>query len=182
MVVLLLVPMRKAFKIEKYITMHHLESLAKFMIFTALIVGFAYSIELFIAWYSGNQFERAIFIYRMMGDYAWAFWLLITTNVAVPMLLWSKRIRTSIPWLVGICISVEIGMWLERFIIIVTSLAHDYLPYAWGIYKPTLVDSFIVIGSFAWFFFLFMVFSKTLPVVSMWEVKEQIEPPMKEQS
>ena len=182
MVVLLLVPMRKAFRIEKYITMHHLESLAKFMIFTALIVGFAYSIELFIAWYSGNQFERAIFVYRMTGDYAWAFWLLITTNVAVPMLLWSKKIRTSIPWLVGICISVEIGMWLERFIIIVTSLAHDYLPYAWGIYKPTLVDSFIVIGSFAWFFFLFMVFSKTLPVVSMWEVKEQIDPPMKEQS
>jgi len=171
--------MRRTFRIEKYITEHHLESLAKFIIFTALIVGFAYAVEFFIAWYSHHKYEKAIFLYRMVGDYAWAFWLLISTNVLVPMLLWFKKIRTSIPILVGICVSVEIGMWLERFVIIVTSLAHDYLPSAWGLYKPTPTDSMIVIGSFAWFFLLFMLFVKVLPAVSMWEVKEQIDPPMK---
>ncbi|MEW6512305.1 MAG: NrfD/PsrC family molybdoenzyme membrane anchor subunit [Bacteroidota bacterium] len=179
MVVLLLIPLRKAFRIEQYITMHHLESLAKFIIFTALVVGFAYVVELFIAWYSGEQFEQAVFLYRMTGDYAWAFWLLLTTNVVMPMLLWSRSIRTSIPWLVAICVSVEIGMWLERFVIIVTSLAHDFLPSAWGLYKPTVIDSTIVIGSFAWFFFLFLIFVKVLPAVSMWEVKEQLEAPVK---
>jgi molybdopterin-containing oxidoreductase family membrane subunit len=177
MVVLLLIPMRKSFRIERYITMHHLESLARFIIFTALVVGFAYAVEFFVAWYSGARFEKAIFLYRMMGDYAWAFWLLLTTNVAAPMLFWFKRVRTSIPWLVGICICVEVGMWLERFVIIVTSLAHDFLPSAWGLYAPTPVDTMIVIGSFAWFFFLFMIFVKVLPAVSMWEVKEQLPPP-----
>ncbi len=180
MVVLLLIPLRSTFGLQQYITMHHLESLAKFIIFTALIVGFAYSVELFIAWYSNNPYERAIFLYRMTGDYAWAFWLLITTNVLAPMLLWFRRIRTSIPWLVALCVSVEIGMWLERFVIIVTSLAHDYLPSSWGLYKPTLTDSTIVIGSFAWFFFLFMIFVKVLPAVSSWEIKEQIAIPPKE--
>jgi len=179
MVLLLLIPMRKAFNLQKYITHHHLESLAKFIIFTALIVGCAYAIELFIAWYSHQKFEKALFLYRLVGDYAWAFWLIITTNVLAPMLFWIKKIRTSIPWLVAICISVEIGMWLERFVIIVTSLAHDYLPSSWGLYKPTPTDSMIVIGSFAWFFLLFALFVKVLPSVSMWEVKEQLEPPMR---
>ena len=180
MVVLLLIPLRRSFGIEKYITMHHLESLTKFIVFTALVVGFAYMVEFFAAWYGNEKYEKAIFLYRMVGEYAWAFWLLITTNVFVPLLLWSKRIRTSIPCLVVICISVEIGMWLERFVIIVTSLAHDYLPSAWGLYHPTLTDSMIVIGSFAWFFFLFMIFVKVLPAVSMWEVKEQLPPSLKE--
>jgi Ni/Fe-hydrogenase subunit HybB-like protein len=179
MVVLLLIPIRKAFHLERYITMHHLESLAKFIIFTALVVGSAYVIELFIAWYSGNPFEQSIFLYRALGDYSWAFWLLMTTNILVPMLLWWRKVRTSIPALVAICLSVEIGMWLERFVIIVTSLAHDFLPSAWGLYRPSLTETIIVVGSFAWFFLLFMVFVKVLPAVSMWEVKEQIDPPMK---
>lgn len=179
MVVLLLIPIRKSFRLERYITMHHFESLAKFIIFTALVVGSAYVIEIFIAWYSHNPFEQSIFLYRAFGDYSFAFWLLMTTNIAVPMLLWWRKVRTSIPALVVICISIEIGMWLERFVIIVTSLAHDYLPSAWGLYQPTLTDSVIVIGSFAWFFMLFMIFVKVLPAVSMWEVKEQLEPPMK---
>ncbi len=179
MVVLLLIPIRKSFRLERYITMHHFESLAKFIIFTALVVGSAYIIEVFIAWYSHNPFEQSIFLYRAFGDYSFAFWLLMTTNIAVPMLLWWRKVRTSIPALVVICISIEIGMWLERFVIIVTSLAHDYLPSAWGLYQPTLTDTIIVIGSFAWFFMLFMIFVKVLPAVSMWEVKEQLEPPMK---
>jgi len=179
MVVLLLIPIRKSFRLERYITMHHFESLAKFIIFTALVVGSAYVIEIFIAWYSHNPFEQSIFLYRAFGDYSFAFWLLMTTNIAIPMLLWWRKVRTSIPALVVICISIEIGMWLERFVIIVTSLAHDYLPSAWGLYQPTLTDSVIVIGSFAWFFMLFMIFVKVLPAVSMWEVKEQLEPPMK---
>ena len=179
MVILLLIPIRKAFHLERYITMHHFESLAKFIVFTALVVGSAYIIELFIAWYSGNPFEQSIFLYRAFGDYAFAFWLLMTSNILVPMLLWWKKVRTSIPALIAICISIEIGMWLERFVIIVTSLAHDFLPSAWGLYRPTPTDTMIVIGSFAWFFLLFMIFVKVLPAVSMWEVKEQIDPPMK---
>jgi Ni/Fe-hydrogenase subunit HybB-like protein len=179
MVVLLLIPIRKAFRLERYITMHHFESLAKFIIFTALVVGSAYVIELFIAWYSNNPFEQSIFLYRALGDYSFAFWLLMTTNILVPMLLWWRKVRTSIPALVVICISIEIGMWLERFVIIVTSLAHDFLPSAWGLYHPTPTDTMIVIGSFAWFFMLFMIFVKVLPAVSMWEVKEQEDPPMK---
>ncbi len=179
MVVLLLIPIRKAFHLERYITMHHFESLAKFIIFTALVVGSAYVIELFIAWYSNNPFEQSIFLYRALGDYAFAFWLLMTTNIFIPMLLWWRKIRTSVPALVAICISIEIGMWLERFVIIVTSLAHDFLPSAWGLYRPTPTDTVIVIGSFAWFFMLFMIFVKVLPAVSMWEVKEQLDPPMK---
>jgi molybdopterin-containing oxidoreductase family membrane subunit len=103
----------------------------------------------------------------------------MTTNILVPMLLWWRKVRTSIPALVAICISVEIGMWLERFVIIVTSLAHDFLPSAWGLYRPSVTETIIVVGSFAWFFLLFMVFVKVLPAVSMWEVKEQIQPPMK---
>ncbi len=181
MVLLMLVPMRKVFGLQKYITVHHLESLAKFMIFTALVVGLAYAIELFIAWYGDNPYERAIFLYRAVGDYSWAFWLLLTTNIAAPMLLWAKKIRTSVPWLVVISLSVEVGMWLERFVIIVTSLAHDYLPSAWRLYQPSVTEALIVAGSFAWFFLLFLIFMKTLPAVSMWEVKEQAAPPGREE-
>jgi len=182
MVVLLLIPLRRSFGLESYITMHHLESLAKFIIFTAMIVGSAYGIELFMAWYGGNRFEQSLFLYRAVGDYWWAFWLLMTTNILAPMLFWVKKIRTNIPALVTICIFVEVGMWLERFIIIVTSLAHDYLPSAWGLYRPTLTDSAIVVGSFAWFFLLFLLFIKLLPSVSMWEVKEQLPAPTQKEA
>jgi len=179
MVLILMIPMRRLFQIEKYVTLHHLESIAKLMIFTGIMLGFAYGIELFMAWYSNNRYEQAIFLYRVTGDYWWAFIGLLTTNVAIPMLLFFKKVRTSVPALVAISISVLMGMWLERFIIIVTSLAHEYDPHSWGLFKPEWVDISITVGSFAWFFVLFLMFAKFFPVVSMWEVKEQLKPPMK---
>ncbi len=178
-VLLVLIPMRSAFRLHEYITDHHLENLAKFLIFTALMVGFAYLIELFIAWYSHNEWEQAIFSYRAFGDYWWAFWALFVCNLAIPQLFWKKRFRRSVPLLVFVAVAVAVGMWFERFVIIVTSLSHDYLPFAWGFHHLTWTEVGIVVGSFAWFFFLFFLFAKTLPAVSMWEVKEQLEPPMK---
>ncbi len=177
MVILILIPMRNAFRLHAYITAHHLESLAKFLLFTASIVGFAYTIEVFIAWYSGNPWERAIFLYRAFGDYWWTFWALFVCNLFIPQLFWFKKFRRNISFLIIVSIAVTIGMWFERFVIITTSLAHDFDPYSWGLPSLTLTEIGIVIGSFSWFFFLFMIFAKTLPVVSMWEVKEQLEPP-----
>jgi Ni/Fe-hydrogenase subunit HybB-like protein len=179
MVILLLLPMRKWFNLKQYITDHHIESLAKMLIFTALVVGFAYVIEIFIAWYSGHVYEREIFLWRATGPYWWGFWGLFIFNFTLPMLFWFKRYRTNTFTLVFITVGVSIGMWLERFVIIVTSLSHEYNPFSWGFHRLTHTEVFIIIGSFSLFFFLFLVFAKILPVVSNWEVKEQIEPPVK---
>jgi molybdopterin-containing oxidoreductase family membrane subunit len=177
MVILILIPMRNAFRLQKYITDHHLESLAKFLLFTASVVGFAYIIEVFIAWYSHNPWEQAIFSYRAFGDFKWAFWALFVCNLLIPQVFWVKRFRRSTVTLALVSVAVTVGMFFERFVIIVTSLAHEYIPFMWGLPDLTLTEIGIVVGSFSWFFFLFLIFAKTLPVVSMWEVKEQIEPP-----
>jgi molybdopterin-containing oxidoreductase family membrane subunit len=155
-----------------------MESLGKFLLFTASIVGFAYLIEVFVAWYSHNPWEQAIMSYRAFGDYWWAFWSLFACNLLIPQLLWLKRFRQSVPFLAFVSIAVTVGMFFERFVIITTSLAHEYIPFMWGLPDLTFAEIGIVVGSFSWFFFLFAIFSKTLPVVSMWEVKEQLDPPM----
>jgi molybdopterin-containing oxidoreductase family membrane subunit len=177
MVILILLPMRNAFRLHQYITDHHIESLAKFLLFTASVVGFAYLIEIFIAWYSHNPWEQAVFLYRAFGDYWPAFWSLFVCNLLFPQVFWVKRFRRSTPVLVVVSVAVTVGMFFERFTIIVTSLAHEFDPFAWGLPSLTWTEMGIVVGSFSWFFFLFMIFTKTLPVVSLWEVKEQIEPP-----
>lgn len=177
MVILILIPMRNAFSLRAYVTDHHLESLAKFLLFTSSVVGFAYLIEVFIAWYSNNPWEQAIFFYRAFGDYWFAFWALFVCNLLIPQLFWFKKFRRSIPMLMIVSIAVTIGMWFERFTIIITSLSHDYIPFTWGFHTLSWTEVGIVVGSFSWFFFLFLIFAKTLPIVSMWEVKEQLEPP-----
>ena len=179
MVITLLIPLRRIFRLDAYVTQSHLENLAKLIILTGLIVGYAYIVETYIAWYSNNVPEWQRFTFQVTGEYAIPFWIMILFNSLVPLLFFVKRIRTSTPWLFGIAILINIGMWTERFVIIVTGLAHEYDPYSWGLYFPTWVDISITLGSFAWFFFWFLLFAKLLPVVSIAEVKEELPPPMK---
>jgi molybdopterin-containing oxidoreductase family membrane subunit len=152
-----------------------LESVAKTIIFTGLIVGFAYGTEFFIAWYSQNPVEMAIFQYRPTGDYAVGFWIMVICNTIIPLLFFFKRVRTTIALLFGISIIINIGMWYERFVIIITSVSHDFIPHAWGLYSPTFIEFGIMIGAFCLFFFLFFLFVKHLPSVSMTEMKELLE-------
>jgi Ni/Fe-hydrogenase subunit HybB-like protein len=145
--------------------------MAKIMLATGMMVGYAYSTEFFIAWYSGVQYEAFAFLNRAFGPYAWAYWIMVTCNVLVPQLFWIKKLRTNVVMLFIASILVNVGMWFERFVIVVTSLSRDYLPAAWGYYTPTIVDVLTFVGSFGLFFTLFLLFVRFLPIVGMAEVK-----------
>ena len=175
MVLTLMIPLRRIFNAERIITSHVLEAVAKTIVFTGLIVGFAYGTEFFIAWYSHNPLEQYIFQYRPTGDYAVGFWIMAICNTMIPLLFLFKKVRTSIAALFVISILVNIGMWYERFVIIVTSVARDFLPHNWGLFAPSLIEYGIMIGSFSLFFFLFCLFVKHMPSISMTEVKEMLE-------
>jgi molybdopterin-containing oxidoreductase family membrane subunit len=183
MVITLLIPMRRWMNIKHIVTVSHLETMAKVTIATGLIVGYAYFIEFFIAAYSGSQWEIAIFLSkeagRPFGPYAIPFWIMVSCNCFFPMLFCFRGMRRSIIALFIISLLINVGMWFERFVIIVTSLSQDFMPYAWGFYKPTWVELVILTFSFAWFLMLFSLFSKHAPIVSMTEVKEIIPPPEK---
>lgn len=174
MVITILLPLRRIFRLEAYLLPRHFENLAKLIIVTGLIVGYAYLVEFFLAWYSGNVYEHAVFLDRATGHYAPEFWIMVTFNAVLPLLFFIRRVRTSPAWLLGISLGINIGMWFERFVIIVASLAHSYIPFSWGLYRPTWVELSITAGSFAWFLFWFLLFAKFLPSVSMTEVKEQL--------
>jgi molybdopterin-containing oxidoreductase family membrane subunit len=174
MVITLMIPLRKIFNYQRFITIDVLENVAKTIIFTGLIVGFAYATEYFIAWYSHNIVEQETFRWRAMGEYQFGFILMVTCNSLIPLLFFIKRIRRTIAWLFGISIFVNIGMWFERFVIIVGGVAHGFMPHAWGLYKPTGIEFGIMLGSFCLFFFLFVLFVKHLPSVSMAELKEMV--------
>jgi len=172
MVLTLMIPLRKIFHYERFITMEVLENVAKTIIFTGLIVGFAYMTEYFIAWYTHNAVELESFRWRAVGHYRVKFWIMVICNSLIPLMLFRKKIRTSLAWLFGISILINIGMWYERFVIIIGSVGHDFLPHAWGLYAPTAVEYGIMVGSFCLFFFWFMLFVKHLPSMSMTELKE----------
>ena len=138
---------------------------------TGSIVGVAYITELFIAWYSGVEYEQYAFLNRATGPYAWAYWAMMSCNVFSPQFMWFKRLRTSIMFSFFISIVVNIGMWFERFVIIVTSLHRDYLPSSWTMFSPTFVDIGIFIGTIGFFFVLFLLYSRTFPVIAQAEVK-----------
>ncbi|HSM73133.1 MAG TPA: NrfD/PsrC family molybdoenzyme membrane anchor subunit [Desulfobacterales bacterium] len=174
MVLTLMIPLRHIFHYEKIITVDVLENVAKTIILTGMIVGFAYATEFFIAWYSFNSVEIEVFRYRMLGDYRVGFWIMVVCNTVIPLLFFLKRIRTSIRWLFGLSLLINVGMWFERFVIIITSAARDFIPHAWGLYAPTAIEFGIMIGSFCLFFFLFLLFVKHLPSVSMTEIKETL--------
>lgn len=171
MVVTLLAPARQYFGLKDFITVRHLDNMNKIILATGSIVAYAYAIELFIAWYSGNAYERFAFLNRAIGPYMWAYWIMISCNVFVPQLFWFKKFRTSVPLMLIVCLLVNVGMWFERFVIIVTSLSRDFLPSSWGMYKPTWVEIGMLIGSFGLFMTLFLLFCRFLPMVAMAEVK-----------
>ncbi|MEZ5063744.1 MAG: NrfD/PsrC family molybdoenzyme membrane anchor subunit [bacterium] len=171
MVVFLAVIARSIYGLQEIITMRHLENMNKIILATGSMVGYAYAMEFFIAWYGGNPYESFAFQNRAFGPYWWAYWIMVSCNVISPQLYWFKKIRTSIPAMLVIAFFVNVGMWFERFVITVTSLAADFLPSAWGMYWPTWVDILTLVGSFGLFFTLFLLFIRWLPMVAMAEIK-----------
>ena len=171
MVNTLLIIMRKVSNLEDYITIQHIELMNIVIMITGSIVGVAYITELFIAWYSGVEYEQYAFLNRATGPYWWAYWSMMTCNVFSPQFMWFKKLRTSIMFSFIISIVVNIGMWFERFVIIVTSLHRDYLPSSWTMFQPTFVDIGIFIGTIGFFFVLFLLYSRTFPVIAQAEVK-----------
>ncbi|AKD03564.1 NrfD/PsrC family molybdoenzyme membrane anchor subunit [Pontibacter korlensis] len=171
MVLTLMIITRKVFFLEDYITLEHVESMNKVIILTGSIVGIAYTTEFFIAWYSGVEYEQYAFINRAFGPYWWAYWSMMTCNVITPQLFWFRKIRRSLTATFIISIFVNIGMWFERFVIIVTSLHRDFLPSSWAMFSPTIIDIGVYVGTIGLFFTLFLLFCKFFPVVNMAEVK-----------
>jgi len=170
-----LIFIRKIFNMEHIITMDTLEKMNKIMLLTGSMVGYAYGMEFFIAWYGGNPIEFFVFVNRAFGDYAWSYWVMVSCNLLFPQLFWFKKIRTNIKAMFVIGVLVNVGMWFERFVIIVTTLSRDFLPSSWGFFTPTIFDLGILIGSFGLFFTLLLLFTKTLPVVSIAEVKAVLD-------
>src|SRR2546422_9052359 len=178
LVITLLTPIRTLFGLEELITVKHFENLAKLCLLTGSIVGFSYLTENFIAWYGGNPTERAAFYYRAFGPFWWASWTMYICNALLPLLLWFKKIRTNITALFVISIFVNIGMWFERYVIIVVSLAGEpFTKWTNAVYNPTWADWGIMAGSFGWFFMWFLLFVKNFPAVSISEVKGVLPPP-----
>jgi Ni/Fe-hydrogenase subunit HybB-like protein len=170
MVVTLMVIAREVFKLKDYITLKHLDNMNKIIMVTGLLVGLAYGSEFFIAWYSGNEYEGFAFVNRAFGPYGWAYFIMISCNVISPQVFWFKKMRTSIPVMFTVSIFVNIGMWFERFVIVMT-LHRDYLPSSWALFIPTWADYGIMLGSFGLFFFMFLIFCRILPTINIAEVK-----------
>jgi len=171
MVLSLLVPLRRLLKLQDIITVRHVELMCKVTLATGSIVGYAYGMEFFIAWYSGNEYERYAFINRAFGHYAWAYWTMITCNVVVPQFFWLKRIRTNMFIVFVLSILVNIGMWFERFVIVVISLHREFLPANWSYFRPTWVDILTYLGTFGLFFTFFLLFLRFIPLIAIAEVK-----------
>jgi Ni/Fe-hydrogenase subunit HybB-like protein len=171
MVLTLVIPVRHFYNLKNLITMRHINNMAKVMLATGLIVGYGYLMELFISFYSGNTFEEAFMLNRFSGPYCLAYWSLITCNILIPQLLWFKNVRMNTKMLWVLSIVVNIGMWLERFIIIVTSLHRDFLPSSWGMYYPTIWDWATFIGTLGLFFTLMFLFIRFLPMINIFEVR-----------
>jgi molybdopterin-containing oxidoreductase family membrane subunit len=170
MVLTLAIPLRAAYGLEDFITMRHLENMAKVMLATGLIVAYGYMMEAFIAWYSGNEFEEYMLLNRVTGPYGPFYWALILCNVLLPQALWSERVRSNVLLLFVIALVVNTGMWLERFVIVITSLHRDYLPSSWGNYLPTMWDWATFIGTIGLFLTLLFLFIRFLPMISISEM------------
>jgi molybdopterin-containing oxidoreductase family membrane subunit len=171
MVLTLMLPLRAIYKLDDLITQYHIDCMCKITLATGSIVGYAYAMEFFIAWYGSNPYEGFTFINRAFGHYAWAYWIMVSCNVICPQLFWFRTIREN-TWLVWvISIFVNVGMWFERFVIIVTSLARDFLPSSWSYYSPSVVELFTFFGTFGVFSVLFLLFLRFLPLMAMAEIK-----------
>ena len=171
MVLTLLIPLRSLFQLQDIITIRHIELMGKIILTTGSLLAYAYAMEYFIAWYGGNPHEQFALKNRAAGPYAWAFWTMIVCNIIVPQLFWFRRIRTCVIAVFVLSICVNIGMWSERFIIVVTSLHRDFLPSSWGYYSPTLIDILTFIGTFGLFLTLFLLFIRFVPMIAIAELK-----------
>ncbi len=172
MVLTLAIPLRAIYKLHDYITMRHIENMAKVTLVTGLIVVYGYACELFFGWYSANDYERFMLINRIWsGPYAWSYWALLVCNFLVPQILWSKRMRRNIPLLFTVAMFINVGMWLERFVIIVTSLHRDFQPSNWEMYYPTIWDFATLAGTIGLFLTLMFLFVRVLPMISIFEMR-----------
>ncbi|MEQ8819543.1 MAG: NrfD/PsrC family molybdoenzyme membrane anchor subunit [Sumerlaeia bacterium] len=178
MVITLLVPMRRLLRLEHIITINHLDLCNKVILLTSMLVGYAYISELFVAlFYAGAPYEEAQFVYRLMGEHAWAFWLMMFCNVMLPQVFWFKKIRRHLGIMFVISLFINVGMWFERFNIFILSLEHDYLPANWAYFRPTLFDFGTTLGSFGLFFTLFLLFCRVLPTIAIAELKTVLHKP-----
>ena len=172
MVLTVMIPIRRIYGFEKYLTDYHFENMSRFILFTSWIVGYAYAIEFFIAWYSGVEWEQTSFLLRATGPFAISFWIMVFCNCVAPQILWIKSMRTNLPVLFVLSVLINIGMWYERYVIIITSLSRDFLPSAWGVYIPSPAELSVLMGSFCWFSMFLLLFLKFLPIIAITEVKE----------
>jgi molybdopterin-containing oxidoreductase family membrane subunit len=180
MVLTLAIPLRELYKLHDFITPRHIDNMCKVMLCTGLIVVYGYMSELFFGWYSGNEYERFMLRNRTYyGPYAWTYWLLLLCNFLVPQLMWSKKLRHNLIVVFTVVMFINVGMWLERFVIIVTSLHRDFLPSSWEMYYPTRWDILTLAGTIGLFLFLFFLFVRLLPMISIFEVRMEVLPPRK---
>jgi Ni/Fe-hydrogenase subunit HybB-like protein len=171
MVLTLAIPIRAAYRLDHLITMRHIDSMAKVMLATGLIVGYGYLMEAFFAWYSASFYERRMMWNRMFGPYWWSYWTLVVINLGLIQLLWFRRVRQNTSLLFVLSLIFNLGMWLERFVIVVTTLARDFIPSSWGMYYPTFWDWLTFIGTIGLFLTLFFLFIRWVPMISIFEVR-----------
>ena len=171
MVLTLMIIARKVMHLEDYVTLKHIDRMCKLMLSMGCIVGMAYGTEFFMAAFSGSAYEQFVFKNRALGPFCWAYWTMVTCNVVIPQVLWFKKVRSSLPLVFITVIFVNIGMWFERFVIIVTSLHRDYLPSSWADYTPTSIEIATFVGSFGLFFTCFLIFCRLAPAIAIAEVK-----------
>jgi Ni/Fe-hydrogenase subunit HybB-like protein len=172
MVLTLAIPLRAIYGLKDYITMRHIENMAKVMLVTGLVVVYGYMCEAFFGWYSGNEFERSMLHLRIIdGPYHHFYWVLLLCNFVMPQLMWSKKFRNRTGMVFFVCMFVNVGMWLERFVIIVTSLARDFVPSSWEMYHPTFWDFSTFFGTVGLFITMMFVFVRILPMISIFELR-----------
>jgi Ni/Fe-hydrogenase subunit HybB-like protein len=174
MVMTIAIPVRTFYHLEDFITMRHLQNMALILLATGLIVGYGYAMETFMAWYSGKDVEIYLVLNRMLGPYAPVYWVLLACNVLAPQVLWFHRARSNVPLLFVMSLIVNVGMWLERFMIVITSLHRDFLPSSWDMYYPTIWDWATFIGSLGLFAALLFLFLRFLPMISIFEMRELV--------
>ncbi len=177
MVMVLAIPIRKVYGLEDFITLRHLRNMGEILLATGLIVAYGYLMETFMAWYSGDLYERYMMLNRMFGPYGYMYWALILFNLVIPQALWIQRVRTNVPALFLISLSVLLGMWLERYVIVVVSLSRDFMPSAWGMYSGTIWDYAILAGSIGLFLALMFLFIRFLPMISIFELRAILPKP-----
>ncbi len=176
MVFTIIIPLRHWFGLKHYVTINHLDAAAKLCLFTSLVVGLAYMTEFWIAWYSAHEYEQTYFWERVLGKWWWAAWIMLICNMVLPLTLFKQSWRRNVVWLFTLSLFINLGMWFERFVIVIPSLSREYVPWQWTTYAPTWVDWSILFGSFGWFFMWFLLFVKQFPILAIAEVKEVVPP------